>query len=367
VQVFTLDSLADSVTSRKLKVFPEEGPTNGKAPGTREIRFHPTYGGATIILPESEDGLPPILGTAEGQEIIRRSRDGIYVRVISPKHLFFLLEERHEVEGVGLYKRKYAFGAHENFHANELSASSLELLIETVKERTLELQSRAIHRERLKYFHVYAATDGEQLVGSLLATESIAPHMLHEIQELSGYANYKNKGVGLQNICEYCEMVKQEQDLFTNEESRVVFVDGYKHGFIGFGPFSPPNKYSLSIYPLKHVSTLEELSSEQTRILAQRIYESVSVVMINKYIKANDLNPVDIIFYSVPIDMNEKNDDFSLKNYHFHVGVSVARPDVNGSYKIPGTGWSVIRGRPKDTAKEFREILANLRPSNHQP
>ncbi len=331
--------------------------------GRREIREHPTYPRATFVMNGLEVDLIDSQESTQGREIASLSSNGVIVRAISPDHPLLLLEEHPEVEGVGaVYDRSYAYGADERFSVNKFCPDGLELLLKMIISRSNALKG-SHEGKRLRQFYPYATLDQDNLTARLLASEIIAPAIEYEIKKLAEYGDYHPRR------CAYCDIVRQEQDATKNQESRVVFLDGYKdffklneEGYIGFVPFAPKDKDSLSVMPLRHVSRLTELSAEQIKRLAARTYDSLAILReATIHRKSNALH---VVFYSAPLDLahNQHSNGFEPENYHFHVGVFPAEPISYEipSYEIPGTGWFVVPGRPKDTAKKHREILENL-------
>ena len=316
----------------------------------RELRQHPTYPRASFIMNGFEDNLYRSQRSVQGNEITSLSRNGVTVRVISPEHPLLLLEQKIIVEGVGLYDRAYAFGADERLDVNKFSPEGLELLLETIKLRSIALKNTD-KGEPLRQFHSYATLEQDILTGRLLASERVAPTVEHEITKLAEHTKQHQKR------CFYCDIVRQEQNEAENEESRVVFLDENKEGYIGFVPFAPKGKDSLSVIPLKHVSRLTELSGEQVRLLAQRVYDSL--IILKEATQGRQITTLNVVFYSAPINstsLGNRNGFYDV-SYHFHAGVLPEKPD---SYEIPGADWFVVPGRPKDTAKKYREILEKL-------
>lgn len=303
----------------------------------REIRLHPYNPIASIIIPHLGSRDPR---TTNEKGIESYTKDGSTVLVTSPHDPLFRVEQHPILEGVGLYDRGYAFGAEENLTLDKFSPQGLELLLEAIISRSKALRDVQVDGRRLRQFHAYATYENDGLVGKLLPSERIAPLIADEIKKALEY-------YGRRQICMYCNIICQEQDESINEESRLVFLDEDRNGYIGFVPFSSQHPCAVSIFPLKHISRLTEFLDWQVKQLALWIYKSINAVS-----KLTD-QKINLFLYSTPF-FSDKGDEFNgdvEKSHHFHAEIT---PDGN---QIPGTGWYVIPSRPKDVARTLRRLI----------
>lgn len=304
----------------------------------RELRIH-SYNSIASIIWHSFEGTGDVL-TTNGGEITSRSRDGNTLHILSPTNPLLRLEQHPSKEGVGLYDRNYAFGAEEILLLDKYDLTGLELLLEFLKSRPDELRKSELGGEKLRQFHAYATYELGTLVGRLFASERIAPFIDDEIKKALSHYSQKKR-------CLYCDIVRQEQNESVNQESRVVFLDDNKDGYIGLVPFTPQHPYSLNIFPLKHKLRLKQFTSDQLKNLALWIYLSMDAIKEKAHQK------IYLFLYSTPLYSNKDPDyDPNIENaHHLHVEI------IPEGIQIPGTGWYVIPYRPKDAAKELRSII----------
>ncbi len=314
--------------------------------GRREIRqgvFDPR---SSIIIPNFGRDLTSLIvdGIDITHEINEISNVGDDTRLISPYKPVLQLEQHAAVEGVGLYDRGFALGGEEVIEI-KYGPTGLESLLKIFKSRSIALEN-STKNGKLRQFFASATYSQGKLVGRHLVSERIAPAIDYAIQKSSAYYDYKKR-------CMFCDIRRQEQNTMVNEESRVIFLDKYNNGYLGFVPFDPPQEYYLTILPLKHVLRLKELSDEEIKNLAFRIYQSIEILNY-----ATKGQRVDVFLYSTPLS-HPKAENLE-KSHHFYVR---AVPEGTQN-EIRGTGWYVVTKRPKDVAGELRGFLEQLF-SNH--
>ena len=312
-----------------------------------EIRKDPLNGKSIIVIPSFEGNLYESQTTTSGREIASSSKDGTIVKAITPEKPLFLLEERPQGTGEGIYDKLNAFGADERFLVEGSVLSGLELLIGAFKERSLKLQTEAANGHSLRQFYAYATYDvrNSSLVGRLLSSKEIAPNILGEIKAAEHYFAGLNK-----DRCMYCDIMNEERQRVSEDQYRLVIEKGCS---IGFVPFVASDQHTIHIIP-SHVSRLTELSEKQIEELAYIAYRSLERIKADAS-KSREIDTINVAFHSAPI--NYPSNTELEEYYHLHIEISPGKVPVKGApYEIPSSGWNIVTGRPKDIAEKLRQL-----------
>lgn len=336
-----------------------------------EIRKNPgLLGHSVILVPKSAD-LEDLQTSMEGQFITEFSYNGNSIQVISPKDYLFALEGHKLIQGVGLYDRVSGFGADERLKvAGPFGPTSLELMIKVFIERTKKLK-HGITEDLLRQFYAYGTyrTEDSSLVGRLLASTELAPNVQSELNGSSDYYHFKNR-------CLHCDIAKQERQTSNQSESRLilyhdnkVFTDDqtkkllYDDGAIAIVSFHPVEEYNIHIIPSGHKPRLTDLSNQQIEVMASFLYKCLMGISADSKDVGRGVNNLDFVFHSAPFF--ERNDVYLMRNgdhnvdLYSHSYIEIF-PHESSSYEIPGSGWVVAQGRPKDTAARLRKIIAQI-------
>jgi len=323
----------------------------------REIRTDPATGRKIIVLPDLKGDVHSYMTTPIGDKIDFLSINGTSVSVLTPEVPLFLLEERGEVVGDGaVYDRSSAFGADERLNVDVFSPSGLEALLKSFKSRSIELHSRATNKDSLTQFFPYFVyvSDQRSLTGILLASRAIPPVILSEIEKSENHAAYHSERYM------YCDIRDEEKRMSNDSESRFVTKN---MDYIAFTPFAPSDQHGIHILPFKHIPRFEDLSDEQIRNLAMIVYESMRRIQIVAKDDRRHFDIVNVVLHSAPNiikgDKTSQRTRYLLERiYHFHVEISPGQNPMHGSpYEIPFSGWTIVAGRPKDTAYKLRQAL----------
>lgn len=344
----------------------------------REIRrnyFDPNR--PVIVLPDFQGDMFISQVSPKGSFIDSYTKDGgVSVTIRSPpKPLFYLEGKPLNVPEGGLDSRIYALGADERFSVSEFSPQGLELLLCALVQRSTVLKRQAINGDMLRQFYPYGMYNlaNSTLVSRLLASAEVSPHIQSEMRSSVHHywGDYYPK-----ERCASCDRIAFERENFRKNpnESRVVILqDDTAGGYILLVPFAAPDPLRLDLLPLQHVARLTDLSPAQINYTAHAIYSAIDIIIKRAHKINRGIDTVEISLHSVPFynfeeiaRLNGFLKDESTANrvinssYHFHVEIAPGKiTRQSESYQIPGTGWTVVPGRLKDSARELRKILSD--------
>lgn len=336
----------------------------------REIRTVPTNGGRVIVLPDFYGDLAPTQLTTEGRHIDTISKGGIDIVVRSPDVKLFYLEEPpiNVPDGSNqLYDKSAAFGSDERFGAGigklPLTHLTLEVMVEAFIVRAIDLETNAEKRDSISAFYPYATYHvfGNELRGRLLASKEVAPAIALEIKTADNY--YHSKGHEVRR-CLYCDMAETEvKNMRDGGEHRVILA---REHFVSMQPYAARDQHTIHIYPRRqyHAPRFTKMTEEQKTILAEMMYDAVMRILTRRPNRYFSL--VHMSLHSAPYQHNGGNAAQTInpleKLFDFHVEISPGQiPPYGASFDIPDSKWTVVPGRPRDTAKSLREV------SYHQP
>ena len=321
-------------------------------PIRREIRRNPHSGDLTVYLigldklntslHDSQIGL-------EGKEFDvfpTLPKDGAQVSIITPPIPLLILQAKPVGElDTAVYDRESSFGADERLKVNRFSNSGLEVLVETFISRVEQLRSDSRYQGNLRQFYPYIMfnpeTEGEKLIGRHLSSKVIAPAIEDEIRIAKNFD-------GQHGRCMYCDIIQEENKKSGADESRVVFITKQ---YIGIQPFASRYPYEIHIFPRRHIARIIELNpyeiADLALIFSDKLYKIVSKI-----------GPVNIAFHSLPYyNRGDPINGKVILEGIYHTHIEITQSSLSKVYEIPSSRIFVMDTRPKDAAKELREML----------
>lgn len=218
-------------------------------------------------------------------------------------------------------------------HKKHLALMSIEKIVEVLKayqERYIVLMDH----QCVNYvfiFHNHGREAGASISHphSQIIALTVLPSDVK--RSLSGAKRYYEE----HHKCVHCEMIKWEK-----EEKRCVFQNEH---FIVFAPFVPRVNFELRIYPKKHQSNFEKITSAERKYLAEALWQALR--RLYRGLKDPAYN---FFIHTAPCD--GKN----YKYYHWHIEIL---PKTNTWAGIElGTGVEIISVKPEDVAKFLRKF-----------
>jgi len=212
----------------------------------------------------------------------------------------------------GLYDIYPGRGHHEvlitashDLDIGRMPLKEVEEVMRAYRDRFVDLSEKK-HIKYISLFHNHGQEAGASLSHphSQILAIPVIPRDINN--SLHGSKKYFLKN----GRCVHCDMIKWEK----KEKERIVFEN---NDFVVLCPFSSSVAFEIRIYPKKHGSYFEEITSKQIKNLAECFK-----LALNKMYKALDNPPFNYFLHTAPCDgIVKKAGKFirAKKNYnHYH-------------------------------------------------
>jgi len=241
----------------------------------------------------------------------------------------------------GIHQKADALGFHEVLimrdHDRPLSKMSLEeiaLVLTAYKERYKILEKDECV-EYILIFHNQGKKAGASIPhphSQIVALPIIPPEVNKSIE---GGKNFFKK----HNKCVHCVSISRE----VKEKIRIVYENKY---FITMTPYAPRTPYEIRIFPRKHNSDFEEVTTEEIPFLAYSLKDVL--LRISKVLKNPDYN------FFIHTSSARVND---VPYYHWHIEI-IPRTYKWGGLEL-GSGIEVTAISPEEAAEQLRKAKKN--------
>lgn len=291
-----------------------------------------------------------------GESVLSLKRDGTKINkpaesslssVASVKEEWFIqiipnknpaLESHYEtcssIKDTGIYSNIEALGFHEvvitrdhDRYLSELTEKEIEVLFNAYKERYLTL----MNKKCLKYILIFhnsgkeAGASIEHPHSQIMALPIIPPDVKRSLLGAEKYFSGKKK-------CGHCDMINWE--LKDGKEERVIYKNS---DFIVMCPYASRANFEIRIFPIKHKSNFESITTEEIINLGEVIKHTF------KKIHEKLENPAyNFFIHTAPIGRE-------FDYYHWHIEI-LPRLSIWGGMEL-GTGIEVIVMPPEKAAE----------------
>ncbi len=297
----------------------------GKRPDQfRKTEIEPDNPGKCFFCPKKEDLTP--------QEISRVEENGHWViRVIPNKYVAVDRTGDPKIKTDNIFfTYASAYGSHEviietDIHSQQMqdfTVDHMKKVFGVYKKRIKELYKD----ENIRYVSVFknvgcAAGASVKHSHAQVIAYNYVPTTIREMTEKS------DRHINDFGKCPYCHMMETE-----NKSDRTV---EQSISFLSFTPYASRFPFEVWIFPMRHVSSIEELNEEELTDLACHMQKRIRSLMT-----------LGDISYNLEIFSYKKNMD----NFHFHITLTPRISKWAGFEMSTGT---IINIMPPETAAEF--------------
>jgi len=259
------------------------------------------------------------------------------LQVIENKYPAFGPGDCSDVHKEGPYTIMDGAGFHEviitrdhSKHLALLSVDKVEEVIKSYQERYLALMEHKCVNY-ISIFHNHGVEAGASV--SHPHSQLIAiPVLPSDIKgSLKGAKDHHDD----HKRCVHCKMIKWER-----EEKRVIFQNEH---FIVYAPFVPRTAFELRVYPRRHKSNFEKITTDQRKYLA----EALKAALYKLYKGLND-PAYNFFLHTAPCD----GKDYSYYHWHIEIWPKTA---IWAGFEL-GTGIEISTIEPEEVAKYLRGI-----------
>ncbi len=227
-------------------------------------------------------------------------------------------------------------GAHEvvitRNHRKDISCLSLvqiKEVLDAYQMRILSLKKEEF-ANYIFVFHNYGCRGGASIShphSQIVALSVADPDFKKRLDGAQRYWNKKHQ-------CVHCRIIEQEK----KDNKRIVFEN---NRFIAFCPFASQASFMTRIYPKKHLSRFEEISSKEKEGLAEALKEIL--VRQKKVLFSPSYN---FFLATSPFD----GEDYSYYHWYFEVR---PRFSIKSSFYF-NAGIELLNIRPEEAAERLR-------------
>ncbi len=271
---------------------------------------------------------------------------GWKIRVIASINPFFTIEQGLDRQGVGMYDKISAVGAHEVIiespqHVSGISDLTVEQIIgiiNTYIERMRDLE-RDVKCKYVLIFRNYGRPAGASSIKhshSQLVATPVNPRVVkRELEGAKRYYAYKER-------CVFCDILKQEL-----EEGKRVVTD--EDGFVTLAPYASRFPFELMILPKRHSPDFWTMKPVYIDGLARAI--KTTMVKLKKCL--ND-PPYNWVIHTAPFRRSTRSDYWRTINedYHWHIEIIPRLTGVAGFEW--GTGFYINPVPPEAAAAALK-------------
>lgn len=245
-----------------------------------------------------------------------------------------LIEEKkgiyQKIEGVGFHE-VVIFKDHYKQIA-DLNEDQIFRIIDSYKERFLDLKKYPF----VKYVAIFTNW-GKEAGASIYHPHSqiigmpiIDPDLN---RSLKGSARFYRK----YKKCVHCQMIKES----LKEKERIIFEN---KNFVVLVPFASTVAFETRIYPKKHQSYFEKISSSEIKDLSEAL--KIALLALKKGLQDPSYN---FFIHSAPCDGKKRD------HYHWHLEI-YPKTSIWAGFELC-TGIQISTIRPEDAAKYLRKVL----------
>lgn len=215
-------------------------------------------------------------------------------------------------------------------HIALLPLEKVEEIIKAYQERYLALmEHKCVNYISIFYNHGREAGATVSHPHSQLVAIPVLPSDVR--RSLRGAKKYYKK----HKKCVHCKMLKWER-----EERRVIFQNEH---FIVYAPFVPRTAFELRVYPRKHKSNFEKMTSIERKYLA----EALKTALYKLYKGLND-PAYNFFLHTAPCDGR----NYGYYHWHFEIW---PKTETWAGFEL-GTGIEISTIEPEQVAKYLRSI-----------
>jgi len=268
----------------------------------------------------------------------QKNGPGWTVRVVPNKFPALTIEGTLNRQAEGMFDKMNGLGAHELViespdhaaHMATLPPRQIESILWACRDRIVDLKQD----RRFKYIMVFknhgetAGATLEHPHTQLIALPIVHKHVGEELEGAKQYFNIKER-------CIFCDILRQEME----SPARVVAEN---EDFLVFAPFAPRFPFETWIFPKRHESAFENLSSHQMMNLATALKQ-----LLMKCDVALDGPAYNLALHTGPLQ------EGSLDYYHWHLEF-IPRLTNTAGFEW-GTGFYINPTPPEESAKFLRE------------
>ena len=314
-------------------------------PGAGEIGKHPKKRKSDPLEtcpfenPQKKNAAPPVLWYPHPGAVAGATLKNWFLRIISNKYPAVAPHHICPVEiSYGPYSNFEGIGFHEVIITRDhrrsiadMSKEEVDVILHSYQERYIALENEPCIRYIL-IFHNHGKSAGASLThphSQLIAIPIIPPDVG---RSLSGYEKYFKK----HHTCGHCAGLRFEK----KEEKRIVYEN---KKFITIAPYAPRVSSELRIFPKKHSSHFERITTVDRMELADALF-----VTLRKLKKGMDDPDYNFFIHTAPAKTDGMN------HYHWHIEI-LPRFATWAGVEL-GTGVEVVAVSPEETAKQLKNI-----------
>lgn len=272
------------------------------------------------------------------------------LRVVPNRYPALRIEGELEREGVGLFDRMSAVGAHEvvietpqhELGMADMSTVQLDRILEVYRERLVDL-----YRDpRLRYVLIFknhgvpAGASQSHSHSQIIATPVTPRTIVTELQVAREHYQLKER-------CLYCDVIRDE----LRSGERVVQADS---AFVVLAPYASRFPFELMILPREHGCRFETITPEQRGALARVLRDSLKRLSL-----CLDDPPYNVMLHTAPnlrrLENNPEPDWFHTLqvDYHWHIEIIPRLTRIAGFEW--GTGFYINPTAPETAARFLRK------------
>lgn len=215
-----------------------------------------------------------------------------------------------------------------------MKTDEILLVVEAYIERYLALKSEKCV-EYILIFHNHGASAGATVAHPHSQILALPVIPLDVYRSLFGSARYFQK----HGKCVHCVLIKKE----FKDKKRIIVKNKF---FVAIAPYASHVSFETRIYPLRHNSNFEEISTSEKKSLSD-ILRIVFAKM------KNGMNDTDYNFFIHTAPTKARNSG----HYHWHMEI-LPRTSIWGGLEL-GSGTEVIKVPPEEAALILRKARPN--------
>ena len=268
----------------------------------------------------------------------QRNGPGWTVRVVPNKFPALGIEGTLSRQAEGMFDKMNGLGAHEvivetpdhSAHLGLLPQKNVEAVLWAWRDRIVDLKQD----RRFKYIMIFknhgeaAGATMEHPHAQLIALPIIPKHVGEELEGAKLYFNMKER-------CIFCDILRQEME-------NPIRIVSENEDFLCFAPFAPRFPFETWIFPKRHESAFENLSSHQMINLAAALKQ-----LLLKSEVALDSPAYNLALHTAPLQ------ESSLEYYHWHLEFIPKLTNTAGFEW--GTGFYINPTPPEESARFLRD------------
>ncbi len=279
-----------------------------------------------------------------GEEVWRLPEQGAWkVRLVRNKYPAVTPQGLPQRKLSGIHRSMNAVGYHEvliehplhSAHPSVQGAEEMELVLSAFKRRYSELKADP-RIESIVLFrnHGYGAgTSQPHPHSQIVATPVVSTQIRARLETAVRYFDEAGE-------CIFCRALKDER---VSGERIIVS----SRNFIAFVPFAALTPFHIWVYPLRHMSSFDQMTDEETKDLSGIL----RTVLRKLYTGLNDPD-YNLIVRSLPTHL--VHTDY----FHWYISI-VPRLSIQAGFEL-GSGMYINTSIPEECAAFLREIQADL-------